>query len=145
MGKDPYRDGLLKKNPYAKKVSVSGHTVVVLESKIDNRELTLIPAASRAVKKYDIHELIFTDELTAGPGATVNRIAYGGFVEIETGGVLIVGEKMYCQGRPLGEIAGFDETHTPNHLNIVLKSDLYQDGVEMGLELGDELVFRTGC
>ncbi len=71
MSKEPYKAGLFQKNPYSKKQPVTSRLVVVLDSKLNNRELVLMPAISRAVKKHDVHELIFTDESSACPGAGV--------------------------------------------------------------------------
>ncbi|MBO8168383.1 MAG: hypothetical protein H0Z35_04245 [Thermoanaerobacteraceae bacterium] len=144
MAKDPYKSGLFKKNPYAKKADIASRLVVVLDSKLDNRELKLIPMISRAVRKFDVHELIFTDESEARPGNGVNRVAYGGFVEIESGGVLLAGDRLYWKGRCIGEIAGFDETHMPNHLNIVIKTDKFETGLELGFVNGEEIVFKQG-
>lgn len=142
MSQDPYAQGLFSKNPYAKKNIVIGRLVVVLDSRLDNRELHLLPVISRAVRRYDIHELIFTGEQGAKPGSIVNKIAYGGFAEIENGGVVVAGDKLYWNGRHIGEVAGFDDTHLPNHLNIVIKSTAPATGSELGFDLGMEVVFR---
>jgi len=141
MAKDPYKAGLFKSNPYAKKVPVDSRLTVVLDSKLDNRELKLMKAISRAVRKYDIHELIFTDETGANPGQKVDRVAYGGFVEILNGGVLVAGDKLYWNEQCIGEIAGFDETHMPNHLNIVIKSEKFISGLELGFDTGMSISF----
>lgn len=139
---DPYKAGLFSINPYAYKSEVRGRLVVILRGKLENRALSLVAPISRAVLKNEIHELIITDELQAGPGKTVNRISYAGFVEITGGGVLVAGDEVICGGRVLGSIAGFDETHLPNHLNIVIYSGSRSDGVELGLALDSEIVFR---
>jgi len=142
MSKDPYKEGLFTKNPYAKKSAVTGRLVVVLDSKLDNRGLQLLPVISRAVRRFDIHELIFTDDKGAKPGSTVDKIAYGGFVEIENGGVIVTGDKLYRSENCLGEVAGFDVTHMPNHLNIIIKNEAIDTGLNLGFDLGMELVFR---
>lgn len=139
--KDPYQAGMFNFNPYADKRVVAGRLAVVLRGKLEKRGLQLVAPISRAVRKYDIHELIITDEACAGPGKKVDSIAYAGFVEIITGGVLLVGDELICNGRSLGRVAGFDETHLPNHLNIVLLAGFRQDGVDLGLTLESEIKF----
>jgi enamine deaminase RidA (YjgF/YER057c/UK114 family) len=139
---DPYKEGLFSANPYHAKREIAGRLVVILTGKLENRGLSLIVPISRAVKKNEIHELIITDEAGAGPGNTVDRIAYMGFLEISAGGVLVAGDELIYKGVVLGRIAGYDETHLPNHLNIVVYSGRRADGRELGLELESELRFK---
>lgn len=139
---DPYRSGMFSSSPYAEKRDVLGRLVVILRGRLENRGLSLIAPISRAVQKNEIHELIVTDEAGAGPGSRVDRIAYAGFVEIISGGILLAGDELICGGKSLGKIAGFDETHLPNHLNIVLQAGERLDGVERGLALESEMVFK---
>lgn len=139
---DPYKAGLFCSNPYAAKRELRGRLAVVLKGKLEKRGLNLIAPISRAVQKNEIHELIVTDEAGAGPGSRVDRIAYLGFVEIITGGVLVAGDELLYESKVLGRIAGFDETHLPNHLNIVIASGDRIDGVELGLPLEAEIVFK---
>lgn len=72
----------------------------------------------------------------------MDRIAYLGFVEIISGGVLVAGDELLIDGKVLGRIAGFDETHLPNHINIVIISDKRCDGVSLGLTLEGEVSFK---
>lgn len=139
---DPYSAGLFSENPYAAKRDVVGRLVVILRGKLENRALKLVVPISRAVKKHEIHELIITDEIEAAPGKIVNSISYVGFLEIISGGVLLAGDELLCSGRVLGKIAGYDETHLPNHLNIVLFSDTRPDGMELGLTLESEIIIK---
>ncbi|GBF34785.1 hypothetical protein DCCM_3905 [Desulfocucumis palustris] len=139
---EPYQSGFFKSNPYAVKREVQGRLAVVLRGKLDNRGLNLITPISRAVQKNEIHELILTDEEGAVPGSRVDGIAYLGFVEIITGGVLVAGDEFICNGEFLGRVAGFDETHLPNHLNIVISSHKRIDGMELEVPLEAVIVFR---
>lgn len=132
---DPYQAGLFKENPYATKRTIKGKLVVILRGKLEERKLELIPTISRAVLQNEIHELIVTDQENIGPGSQVDKIAYLGFMEISVGGVMTVGDTLTCQDKVLGRVVGFDETHLPNHLNIVLASGFRSDGVEQGLQL----------
>lgn len=142
MGIDPYKAGMFARNPYALKTDVGGRLVVVLDGKLEGRGLQLINPISRAVARYQVHELMLTDEDSAGPGAEVNAIAYLGFVEIDRGGVLVAGDQVWVGQRLVGELAGFDETHMPNHLNIVIRSKGRQSGWEQGIPLGAVASFR---
>lgn len=139
---DPYKAGFFTENPYAEKRTIEGKLAVVLRGKLEERGLELIPAISRAVLKNEIHELIVTDQADAVPGSKVDKIAYIGFVEITAGGVLVTGDTLTCQGQIIGKVVGFDETHLPNHLNIVLVADNRSDGVEQDLQLELEIIFK---
>lgn len=137
---DPYKAGMFKANPYAAKTPIKGNLVVVLDGKLEGRSLQLMNPISRALCKNEIHELILTDETEAGPGKQVNKIAYLGFFEVTEGGVMVAGDELTIGGKKIGVIAGFDETHMPNHLNIIVKADSRSTGVEQGLQLGDEVL-----
>lgn len=141
--KDPYAAGKFTANPYAAKRDVTGTLAVVLDGKMEDRGLELIKPISRCLRKYDVHELILTDEPEARPGSTVNRIAYLGFVELEQGGVIVSGDKLLLNGEIIGTLAGFDETHMPNHLNIVIKTDRLATGVEREANLGLSVRFTS--
>jgi len=140
--KDPYASGMFRENPYYAKSDIQGNLVAVLQGKYEDRGLELMKPVSRCVKKYDIHELISSDEEGIGPGTRVNKIAYIGFVEILAGGVIIAGDGVFRSGERIGVIAGFDETHMPNHLNIVIRCDKRVTGAELGCCTGDGIVFR---
>ncbi|MDK2824652.1 MAG: hypothetical protein PWQ67_972 [Clostridia bacterium] len=139
---DPYKAGMFKKNPYAKKQDIKGKLVVVLDGKMENRGLQLITPISRCIQKYEIHELIFTDEIESGPGKKVDRIAYLGFFEVEQGSVMVTGDEVYLNDKLIGYIAGFDETHMPNHLNIVIKSQQLLTGLELDAQVGAKICFK---
>lgn len=133
---DPY-ENLLDENPYdaGYKQTVTGELVVVLDVSYGSRGLELITPLSRAVPRGDIHELIVTDELDPREDSTVDSAAVVGFVEISRGGVVAVGDRVVIDGHSLGEVVGFDESHAPNHQNIVISTDDCRSGVAMNLEL----------
>ena len=131
---DPYARNMFGEfNPYFAKRQATGSFAVVLDGTFDDRGLELISPSSRAVKTSEIHELILSDEKT-GPGQRVNRIAYVGFIEISRGGVIVLGDPVRVGDIVIGTIAGFDETHMPNHLNIVLAGNR-KSGRELGLSV----------
>jgi len=135
---DPYHQGMFHENPYKAKMDVTGRLIVVLGGRLEGRGLQLIRPISRALCRHEIHELIITNERKR-PGQQVDRIAYLGFMEILQGGVLITGDRLYVDGRLVGEVSGFDETHMPNHWNIVIAGFELKSGEEMGLSLGVEV------
>lgn len=142
MPKDPYKNKLFKASPYASKTPVVGHLVCILDAELSERGLELSPFPSRAVLKNEIHELILTDETDAAPGATVNHIAYLGFFEVLEGGILLAGDKLQINGSTIGHLAGFDFTHLPNHMNLIIHTDQsIQTGKVLNLNCGDSVTF----
>ena len=125
---------------YAAAVEVGGRVVVVLRGQTDRRGLQLRPHRSRAVLQHAIHELMVTDE-SAEPGDAVNRVGLIGFFEVSESAVILLGSRVYVGERPIGTVAGFDETHMPNHLNICLAVDDLIDGERIGVQLNDRVRF----
>lgn len=128
---------------YAERKEVVGEVVTVLDAKADSRGLWLIATYSRALTRYSIHELILTDEAEPKLGEAVNRIAYLCFFEVSDGGVILVGDKLYLSDRLIGTIKGFDETHLPNHLNIIVYAANRQTGKELNFKIGSKLYFKS--
>ena len=125
---------------YASKRDVTGEVVVVLRGVTDQRGLSIEDLRSRAVPRYAIHELMSTDE-SGDLGTTANRVALLAFFEVTTGGVILVGDEVHIGGRRVGVVAGFNETHMPNHQNICLRVDQLIDGESLELQVGDPVVF----
>lgn len=137
---DPYKTGMFKGvNPYVRKKPLKGKIIVVLDGKYEGRGLNLIAQPSRCIKAGEVHELIITDE-SKGPGDMVNRIAYVGFFEVKESAVIVVGDEVKINGNVIGKVAGYDETHMPNHYNIVVNAPELVTGNEMGFELDSEIV-----
>lgn len=137
---DPYA-GLLKKSPYYAKSDVTARVVAVLDARLENRGLSLISQPSRAVSAGEVHELVATEE-EAAPGKTVNSAIYIAFVEMLCGGVMLSGDAVIVNGQQIGRLAGFDETHFPNHLNVVIRCEKALTGRELQLKPGDTVQFR---
>ncbi|SDD38968.1 DUF6917 domain-containing protein [Sporomusa acidovorans] len=136
---DPYARNMFGTfNPYYAKQPVIGRLVVVLDGTYENRGMELIKPPSRALRQTEIHELIITNEDTQ-PGSKVNSIAYIGFFEVVQGGVIIVGDQVKIDGKRIGKIAGYDETHMLNHLNIVMNGNKIS-GKDFHLSVADEVV-----
>lgn len=135
---DPQRLFVLHKAfPYTAKRDVVGELVCVIDSQARDRALDLVGFTSRAVQAGEVHELILTDQPDAGPLAKVAQVAYLGFVAIGSSGVILVGDEVSFDGVVVGYVAGFDLTHLPNHLNVVVRTgERLRTGQEMGLALG---------
>jgi len=142
---EPYESGKILmtdlRRVYHAKSVIKGIVVAVLNHKLDNRQLKLIKTPSRAVKRSEIHELIGTNE-TAFPGSEVNKVWYVGFFEVINGGIIIYGDNVYVNNRKIGTVIGFDETHMPNHINIIVKLEESKTGAELGIRVGDEIEIK---
>ncbi|MCX8089666.1 MAG: hypothetical protein N3I86_01830 [Verrucomicrobiae bacterium] len=127
---------------YAANRPVEGEVVTVLDSMHDARGLKLMPTYSRALPQHSIHELIATDETDKQPGQTADRIAYLAFFEVARGGCVLVGETLLLDGEPIGKVLGFDETHEPNHLNIIVGVAQRRTGRELHFAPGRKIRFE---
>ncbi len=121
---------------------MEGRIVCVLHARSERRGMQLEVHPSRAIPAGEIHELALTDDSGAAPGARVDRVAYVGFLEIVRGGVVVVGEEVSLGGRELGKVVGFDCTHFPNHMCIVVRGPLWQTGKEMGVALEETVLLE---
>jgi len=137
---DPYKRGLLKGPPECRKTEVVGKFVAVLNTRWEKRGLQLIAPYTRAMLTGEIHEFITTEEKKVTPGDMVNSTATLGFVQIETGGVIMVGDEVVIEGRGIGRIAGFDETHMPNHQNVVIRCKEKKTGFDLNVQPGQKIV-----
>lgn len=126
---------------YAANRAVEGRVVTVLDATHEARGLNLIPTYSRALQKNSIHELIATDETEKKPGDTVEHIAYLAFFEIGRGGCVIVGETLWLGQKAVGTVVGFDETHEPNHINIIVAVHRRQTGRQLNFSVGKKIRF----
>ena len=142
MSPDPYVNKLLDQElPCKAKSPIVGQINCILHARADERGLELCPYPSRAVLQHEIHEIILTAE-EAAPGKQVNKISYLGYFEVLRGGVLWVGDRVDVDGKPIGVLAGYDLTHFPNHMNIIIRIEepLYT-GFEVGLKPGASIAF----
>lgn len=143
MSKEPHGSGILDKYPYAAKSDVVGTLVCILDARSEERGMELIIHPSRALRRGEIHELAITDDPEAGPERTVDRVAYLAFFSVEEGGIVLVGDKVKVGKQEIGTVAGFDLTHFPNHMNILVRSTERKTGPELGLSLGDSITFSS--
>lgn len=143
MSPDPYINKLLNTDlPCKAKPPLPGRLCLILHARAEQRGLELSPFPSRAILKHEVHELILTAEEHAKPGSIVNQIAYLGYFEVLESGVLWVGDRVEINGQLIGWLAGYDMTHFPNHMNIVIQAvEPIQTGYEAGLQPGAEIRF----
>jgi hypothetical protein len=108
---------------YGYRKPVKGEVVALLHVYFEERGLELIETKSRALCRNEIHELMITDEEGASPGEGANRVRAIAFFEVKTPGLIVVGDRASINGERIGNVAGYDQTHEPNHMNILIKSD----------------------
>ncbi|MET3697768.1 hypothetical protein SAMN05877753_104357 [Bacillus oleivorans] len=139
---DPYKAGMIPSNIYQERRMVSGKLVAVMDCYLENRGLQLIPQPTRAFKKWDIIELIATEE-TSSQNSTINSIAYLGFFEVTSGGIIQKSDKLKVNEKIIGSVLGYDETHMPNHINMIINLKEQRTGLELGFKVMDEVSFLT--
>jgi L-arabinose 1-dehydrogenase len=117
--------------------------VKLLHHKRTDRGMTLAPYETRCVRQGEIHELVTTDEAAAG-GDRIGHVGFLGFIEITRPGVLEAGDEVFHGGRCLGHVLGFDESHFPNHYNILVASERVIASADANLHVEDSITFRNG-
>ena len=122
MSEPPYSVDLITPAIYGARRPIVGEIVALLHVTFQERGLDLIKARSRALTRGEIHELMVTDEEEAVPGGGADRVSAIAFFEVIEGGLSVVGDQLFSGGTPLGEIAGYDMTHMPNHMNVLVKA-----------------------
>lgn len=117
---------------FSTKLDVQGRWVAIMEHRRSDRAMQPSAFKTRCLKQSEIHEFIICEE---PPSETtpINNVSYLGFGEIQQGGVVEVGDWLYIQDALMGQILGFDETHMPNHLNILIQSNSLVTGHSLGL------------
>jgi len=140
---DPYARKLIRPDFFHAKRDVAGVVAVVLDGYLDNRSLSLIQPISRAYPRGSIIELIATEEASAVPGGAVQAIAYLAFVEVLTGGVIVVGDEVVVRGEVVGTIAGYDDTHMPNHQNVIVAVTKRVSGKDLKWQVEDQVEIRS--
>lgn len=135
----PYDFRRINPSVYGDRRPVVGETVALLHIAFEDRGLRLIETKSRAVKRNEIHELMITDE-DAAPGGGADNVRAIGFFEITESGLIVVGDDVYIEDKLLGKLAGYDTTHMPNHLNIVVKAESLNEPM---LRVGDSISFKS--
>jgi hypothetical protein len=135
----PYDYRRITPDVYGKRRQVEGEVAALLHVSFEDRGLQLIETKSRAVRLNEIHELMVTDE-DAAPGGGADRVRAVAFFEITKPGLIVVGDRVTVGVKPLGVLAGYDETHMPNHMNIVVVTATLDEPV---IRVGDRVRFSS--
>ena len=139
MSEPPYDPKLITPSVYGDRRPVVGEIVALLHITFEERGLQLIQSRSRAMTRHEIHELMVTDEEEAGPGGGADHVSPLAFFEITEGGLAVVGDEVSVGGAVLGTVAGYDMTHMPNHMNVLVK----RESLDVSpLAVGDKLEIR---
>jgi len=138
MSEAPYDPNLITPSVYGDRRPVVGEVVALLHVTFEERGLKLIQSKSRALVEDEIHELMITDE-EAAPGGVSDRVSAMAFFEVKEGGLIVVGDRVTLNDGFLGVVAGYDMTHMPNHMNVLLKVESLEP---LALSVGDKLLFR---
>jgi len=139
--KPPYDFRRITPSVYGDRRPVQGEIVALLHVKFDDRGLKLIETKSRALKQYEIHELMVTDEQNTEPGGGADRVSAIAFFELKKSGLAVVGDIVQVGRLVIGKLAGYDMTHMPNHMNIVVKAESLDTPQ---LHVGDKITFTMG-
>lgn len=118
---------------------ITGTMVAVMDHYRLDRGMALEAWRTRAIKRGEIHELVISPVVSTS--GIVEEIYYVGFVEFNRG-ILAIGDEVFIKGIRCGELVGFDSSHMPNHLNIILISSVKTTGVKLGLRVDDTVEFR---
>jgi len=141
VSEDPYSDKNINVDDvYKKRREVKGELIALMDLKLQNRNLKLIEPSSRAIKKTDIHELVITSENPFENEMTVDKVVCIGFIEIHKGGVIIRNDNIKINDNKIGKLLGFDTTHAPNHLNLVVFNDEPKTGYEYEFKIGNQVI-----
>lgn len=141
--RDPYSTPYDSVRANYPRSATNGIFVAVLHRTVQDRGLVLIRQHARCIRKGEIHELILTEETEAAPGGEADKIAYLGFIEFACGGVIVSGDRLSINGGHVGELVGYDETHMPNHMNILVRGPGLVPGYARGIMPGDRFEFRS--
>jgi hypothetical protein len=140
---EPHLGGVLDtKAPYLAKRAVAAEVVAVLHAHATARQLELTVHPSRAVCAGEVHEVFSTDEQGKGVNSIVNRVGYIACIAIKQSGMILTKDAFLLKGKLVGTVIGFDETHLPNHMNILIYTPSLQTGRDIGASLGDEVCFE---
>jgi hypothetical protein len=118
---------------YRERRPVRGEVVTVIEVTFASSGIDLVESWSRAVPRGEIHEIMIwcpTEERDEDAAAVA-------FIEITQGGNIVNGDEVKVDGEPIGNLAGFDYNHMPNHMNVVVETK----SLKLPLKLGSVFDF----
>ena len=134
---DPYSTNI---DSIIVKQDLIGRLITVHGTIRRNRGLRPITQKTRAIKMGEIHEVILTDDFMDND-RIINNAAIIGFVDFLTSGLIKTKDRLYIRNNEIGIVIGFDETHMPNHLNILIYSKKFKAGLDLNLNCGNVVYF----
>jgi hypothetical protein len=117
---------------------IQARWVAVMAHRRHDRGIRPAPWQTRCLLKGEIHEILLC---TPGPPEDpINEICYLGFAEVTVPGVIVIGDDVGLPNGRVGVVHGFDETHMPNHYNILVRAGrALATGADLHLAVGDLL------
>ncbi|OLR93993.1 Gfo/Idh/MocA family protein [Actinokineospora bangkokensis] len=129
-----------------RKADARARMVTLMFHSRDDRGMVLSPWDSRCVPAGHVHELVTTTDRPRAAGDRVDAVGFLGFAAFPEPTVLHRGDEVWTDGgRRVGVVAGFDECHAPNHLNVLISSDAVLTAGELDLGIGHTLHFRPAA
>jgi hypothetical protein len=123
------------------KRQLAGLFVALMTHSRTDRGMSLIDFRTRCIRAGDIHEMVSTDQSDAVLGDRIDRVGYLGFAEFTAGGVMEVGDPVRVAGTQIGRVLGFDDTHFPNHYNILIATDRLLTSEDINLDVECPITF----
>jgi hypothetical protein len=109
--------------------------VMVLGHDRADREMEKGSFLTRCVQAGEVHELVAVSAKTLDKGK-YRGASYLGFVTFNGPAVIYVGESLLIHGKQIGVLGGFDYTHFPNHMNILIETEQPANGRTLGITVG---------
>lgn len=123
------------------KRELAASVVLVYRHRRVSRRMELSPFSTRCVRRGEVHEIVVTADDRADGDPIVADVAYLGFAEFQDGGVLVVGDEVMWREERLGSVLGFDLSHAPNHLNVIVATSAPTSGEDLGVAVEDPIRF----
>ncbi len=127
--------------PASERQPIHGQLVAVMTYRSSTNGKKLMQERSRALRRYEVHELLVTNDPVA-PGGIIDNTAFLGFFEVTVPGLLVTGDTLVTPVGTIGRVVAFDDNHMPNHLNIVLWAEELRTGADLGLHVGAPITFE---
>lgn len=127
------------------KEPATARLVKLLFHRREDRNMVLSPWASRCFRNGEIHELVTTTRGYAAEGDRIDSVGFLGFAEFSGATVIERGDEFWRDGRLIGRVVGFDESHAPNHYNIIVEVDQLISAEDIGMRIGEQVLFKEAC
>lgn len=119
---------------FPEKKPISGRWVAIFDRIRNDRNLIVNDFQSRCIPQGEVHEFLVCNTGFENRQSVINHVGYLGFGEILNSSVIAVGDEFWIGRDLIGTILGFDDTHMPNHQNIVIFSKEIRSGFQLELQ-----------